>query len=121
MQTSEIIKEGANSVSCTGPEVFYQDTEDLSKINNSRNIKERYQQRTAAAEISPLRNADRKIISSVYCIRKTVTAYDKLVFLIFSHMLIEKNSTSKELLMATISNEESMKASPKSFLIPYRI
>lgn len=84
-------------------------------------MKERYQQRTAAADFSPLRNADTKIISSVHCTRKAVIGYDKLVFLIFSHTLTEENNTSKELLMATISNEESMKASSKSFLIPYRI
>lgn len=84
-------------------------------------MKQQYQQRTAAAELSLLRNADTKIISSVYCIRKVVTGYDKLVFLILSHTLMEINSTSKKLVMANVSNEKSMKATSKSFLLPYRI
>lgn len=94
MQTSDIINEGTNSVSCTSPEIFNQDAEGVRKINSRRNMKEQYQQRTPAAELTPLRNADTKIISSVDCIRKGVIGYDKLAFLMFSHTLMEKNSIS---------------------------
>lgn len=120
LQTSEITNEGTNSVSWPSPEIFNQDTEDVRKINSRRNTKEWYQQRTPAAELTPLRNADTKIISSVDCIRKGVIGYDKLASLIFSHTLTEKNSISKEIWMATIPNKER-EVSSKSFLMPYRI
>lgn len=67
------------------------------KINSRRNVKERYQQRTPAAELTPLRNADTKIISSVDCIRKGVIGYDKLTFLMFSHTDGEKQHLKRDL------------------------